>query len=486
AWRNSALLIVALVTFLLGGQLIAIGMIRTYNRPGLSWVYNAWPIVVMADLARFGWVALLAGRTTWSPRWRQLRDLAALDGAGPMRTAASVVWPLSWPILLAAGVLVMVLALTEVPATLLILPQRPPMLTPMLMTWVHMLRYDAMIEASLLLMSVVGVMGLVVAALIASFSRKRGWRMEYGGWRRPIRAILYPLSSILVFLGTGCGDSKHPDAIWCETGTGPAQLVYPRAIAYKAQDDTFFVIDRTAHVQQLDRKGQCLNEWRMPEWKTGKPVGVSVGPDGNVYIPDTHYHRVMVYTPGGKLLRQWGRFGNDPGEFIFPTDIAFDKNGNVFVSEYGDNDRIQVFDSQGQFLYAFGRFGKGDGEFIRPQSMVIEGGLLYVTDACNHRIIVFKTDGTFVRNMGRAGSDLGQFRYPYGLDMDAAGDLIVCEFGNNRIQKIDKQTGAGKKAWGAGGHDPGQLAYPWGVAVDKNDRVVAVDAGNNRLQVFEF
>jgi hypothetical protein len=70
--------------------------------------------------------------------------------------------------------------------------------------------------------------------------------------------------------------------------------------------------------------------------------------------------------------------------------------------------------------------------------------------------------------------------------MDKEGHLIVCEFGNNRVQMIDKETGKGLKTWGAAGRDPGQLAYPWGVIVDKRDRVVAVDAGNNRLQVFEF
>jgi DNA-binding beta-propeller fold protein YncE len=115
--------------------------------------------------------------------------------------------------------------------------------------------------------------------------------------------------------------------------------------------------------------------------------------------------------------------------------------------------------------------------------MVIDGDLVYITDACNHRIQVFKTDGTFVRVMGSVGSGLGQFRYPYGLAEDNEGHLIVCEFGNNRVQMIDKVTGKGIKVWGTGGHDPGQLAYPWGVAVDKHDRVVAVDAGNNRLRL---
>jgi sugar lactone lactonase YvrE len=304
------------------------------------------------------------------------------------------------------------------------------------------------------------------------------------------RLCVYLCSSVAtLFLLCGCGDPKKPRAIWCETGTGPCQVVYPRAITYDGQDDSFFLIDRMARVQHLDRAGKFLAEWRMPEFQVGKPVGVSVGPDGNVYVPDTHYHRVVVYSPQGKLLRMWGSAGTGDGQFIYPTDIAWDSKGHVFVAEYGDNDRVQVFDGSvdpPQMLYKFGAFGNGDGQFSRPQSMVIDNDIVYITDACNHRIVVFKADGTFVRNMGAVGSGLGQFRFPYGLDEDHDGHLIVCEFGNNRVQMIDKETGRGIKTWGSAGRDPGQLAYPWGVAVDKTNRVVAVDAGNNRLQVFSF
>ncbi len=299
-------------------------------------------------------------------------------------------------------------------------------------------------------------------------------------------SFISPLILLSLLFILGCDPSKQPDAVWLETGNGPGQVVYPRAIAYAQTTDTFFLVDRAAHVQHLDRDGKCLNNWFMPDFRQGKPVGLAVGPDGNLYVPDTHYHRVIVYDPSGKELRRWGEKGTGPGQFIYPTDVKFDSKGHVFVSEYGDNDRIQVFTTEGKLLYSFGKFGTGDGEFSRPQTMVIDNDLIYLTDACNHRLCVFKTDGTFVRAMGKVGSGPGEYRFPYGLAMDADGDLIVCEFGNNRVQKIDKTLGKCKGMWGGAGRDPGQLAYPWGVCVDRHNRIVAVDAGNNRVQVFEF
>jgi DNA-binding beta-propeller fold protein YncE len=299
-------------------------------------------------------------------------------------------------------------------------------------------------------------------------------------------AIWAPFIACIIVVLSGCSRSSEPKEIWLETGASDGQVVYPRGITYSPADDTFFVVDRMARVQHFDRSGKFLNGWRMPEFGLGKPVGLSIGPDHNLYVPDTHYHRIIVYTPQGQELRRWGSLGTEPGQFIYPTDVAFDEKGNLFVSEYGDHDRIQVFDPQGHFLYQFGKFGQGNGEFSRPQSLLIEHDLIYVTDACNHRICVFRTDGTWVRNMGRLGSGSGEFRFPYGLDEDQEGHLIVCEFGNNRVQRIDKMTGLGLGTWGSGGREPGQLAYPWGVIVDKRDRVIVVDSGNNRLQVFGF
>ena len=101
----------SLVTFLLGGQLLAIALIRLYNRPlllglGLQRARRSWSW--RTSRGSGGW-RCWRRRCDWSRPWRAVRDMAAVDGAGDGRAAAHVVWPLAWPLLAAAAVLVMVL-----------------------------------------------------------------------------------------------------------------------------------------------------------------------------------------------------------------------------------------------------------------------------------------------------------------------------------------------------------------------------------------
>lgn len=473
-----ALLAIAIASFLIGGELLGIASIRLYNRSSpafLARIYDGLGIMIIAYLGRFAWLALLAGNYAHTPAFAHLREIACLDGASAIQTTTRVIWPLVWPILLASSVLVAILSLTEVGATVLISPQRPQLLVPVLMTWVHMLRFDDMLEGSLFLAVIVVALGAGVVLLIWA-----GRRLT-ATLRRPAISAVISLPLLLTF--TGCGDPKEPDAVWMETGLEPGQTTYPRGITYHKDLDCFFVVDRSARIQRVRQGGEVDVQWRMPKHTEGKPVGLSIGPDGNVYIADTHYARVMVYSPAGKYLREWGTFGQGPGQFTYPMDVAFDSQGNVYVAETGGNDRIQAFTPDGQFLRQIGQFGSDDGQMSRPVSLLIDGDLLYVTDASNHRIGVFTLDGRWVRSFGEIGSGPGQFRFPYGLDKDSQGNLVVAEFGNNRIQVVDK-TGKGLRTWGAAGRELGQLAYPWAVAVDKEDRIVAVDSGNNRLQVF--
>ena len=166
-------LLLAVVTFLTGGLLTAIALIRIYNNPLTAPIYDSAAIALLAYLARFGFLALLAAHATFSPSLTRLRTLAHADGATPLQTTLHVILPATLPSLLSAAAAVALLSLGELPATTLLAPQHPPLLTPLIMTWVHIQRYDPMIQASLLLTAVVLVISVITAILSLVFQKYR-------------------------------------------------------------------------------------------------------------------------------------------------------------------------------------------------------------------------------------------------------------------------------------------------------------------------
>ena len=142
---------------------------------------------------------------------------------------------------------------------------------------------------------------------------------------------------------------------------------------------------------------------------------------------------------------------------------------------------------QGDFLFCFGTPGNGAGQLARPSALCVDSArkCLYVADACNHSIAIYDFDGSLVEYIGSVGRSAGQLRYPYDLALLDDGTLVVCEYGNNRLQLFgpDRKSLA---VCGRAGRQPGQLAYPWGVSVDARRRAFIVDAGNNRIQVWQL
>ena len=267
-------------------------------------------------------------------------------------------------------------------------------------------------------------------------------------------------------------------------GRAPGLFETPRGIALDPERKVFYVVDKTARIQRFGFDGRFQHEWPMPESEVGKPVGLSVAPDGRVFVADTHYHRIVVFDSEGTELERFGSFGTGPGEFVYPTDIAFAGDGTMFVAEYGTNDRIQVFSRDGAWLRTIGSNGRGDGALARPQSIALslDETELYVSDSCNHRISVFSVDGTWRRHLGQAGREVGAFNYPYGLHVLADGSLLVSEYGGDRIQRIDPEDGRSLGCWGGTGFVKGRLHMPWGVGA-ADGRLFVLDSGNSRVQI---
>ena len=441
-------------------------------------VRQSWLLVCAGQVVRFAGVGLIVLLLSRDSRQKVLTEMTRLDTASRVKTFFFVHLRQSWPIFVGTFLLLVMFSLTELSATMVLLPAGLPNFAQRLLNQMHYARDQQVIVSCLALVGLFMVLTLIVVVLFHARKLTRS-------------AMLIAMSFCILAVG-GCKDALSGDAdpevidSFGALGRGQGQFTYPRAIEM-AGDNSVFVVDKTGRIQHFDGQGNFLDQIDMPQTEAGKPVGLSIAPDGNLYVADTHYHRVVVFSSDGKLIHEFGNFGETDGCFIYPTDVAFAGDGRIFVSEYGGNDRISVFNRQFEFLYSFGRAGSESGELSRPGGLAVDNQRqrLYVADACNHRIAVYDFDGNLIRYFGSVGRGAGQLRYPYDLDILENGTLLVCEYGNNRIQSFDSD-GNSLAVFGRAGRQPGKLAYPWGLAVDEKNRVYIVDAGNNRIQIWQL
>ena len=96
---------------------------------------------------------------------------------------------------------------------------------------------------------------------------------------------------------------------------------------------------------------------------------------------------------------------------------------------------IKVFTGEGDFLYKFGKKGKGDGDFYAPRCLSVDkAGQLIVPDFGNDRIQVFDLSGKFITKFGGPGSEIGEFDKPNSTAVLTDGRIVVCNMYNHCIQ----------------------------------------------------
>ncbi len=302
--------------------------------------------------------------------------------------------------------------------------------------------------------------------------------------------MLRGLAALALLALAGCGGPHpEPELCWGHRGTQPGDFYRPRAIAIDAQD-RLYIVDFTARIQVFDRDGKFLNRcWQTPDYRNGRPSGLSIDQDGNLLVSDSHYFCVRIYSPDGQELRKLGGDGgSEPGQLGYVSDVVQDEDRNYYVAEFWPNHRISKFDKGWKFLKCWGHEGTEPGEFSRARALALgPDGNLYVADACNHRIQVFSTDGKFLRTFGGPGKEMGELSYPYDIAITGGQTpyLYVVEFGNCRVQKFTLE-GESLGCWGSPGREPGQLCSPWALAVDSRGRVHVADSLNDRIQRIDF
>jgi hypothetical protein len=251
-----------------------------------------------------------------------------------------------------------------------------------------------------------------------------------------------------------------------------------------------------------------------------QPNAVVAASDGSFYVTgDSAVYRV---DPAGVLSRVAGRnsargFSGDGGpatsaQLDGPSGLAVDASGDLLIAD-SNNSRVRKVTPAGTISTIAGtgaRGFSGDGgpatsaQLADPSGLAVDaGGNLLIADYGNYRVRKVTPAGTISAVAGNGTGVLGggfsgdggpatsaQLSTPNGVAVDASGNLLIADYGNNRVRKVTPAgtistvagTGAGGFSGDGGPATSAQLDGPSGVAVDAGGNLLIADYGNHRVR----
>jgi len=286
-----------------------------------------------------------------------------------------------------------------------------------------------------------------------------------------------------------------------------------------------YIVPVVRQYSALDKPNKIIKD----DERINNPMGVTFGNDGLwAMMHSGAYNCVCIFDDKDQLVRSFGSYGNENGQFKFPSGLvglAFDTCNHLYVTE-SCNHRVQKFDINGRYLLQFGKHGSGNGELANPIGITVHNKKVLVADQENGRISVFHHDGCFSHTFGSdhlrnpwdvlvtdnnrilvadrglfcisiftidgtyvskiggiKGSGRGQLHRPCSLAVDLHGFIFVSDYTNHRVTVFDKD-GIFVHCFGSCGSDDGQFSGPYSIACSPNGSVYVSDYNNKRIQIF--
>ena len=135
---------------------------------------------------------------------------------------------------------------------------------------------------------------------------------------------------------------------WGGRGDGPGRFNVPHGIAIDARGNLYVADRGNARIQVFDGDGGFLRQISGPG--IGRPWALDIAGDGRLYAvdggdqdPANPRSGLLVMTLEGEVIARWSRYGYEPGNLVWPHDLAVGHNSEVFVGEVFDANRVQKF-----------------------------------------------------------------------------------------------------------------------------------------------
>ncbi len=236
---------------------------------------------------------------------------------------------------------------------------------------------------------------------------------------------------------------------------------------------------------------------------------VGVDESGNVYVAtDAGIQKITPDGQVSIFKERADGFADGPlaeAKFSRPSDFAFDSDGNVLIADH-DFSKIRKITPSGTVSTVAGSVdekgswrGTADGPVLTaqlyfPTRLAVDGfGNVFVTQRSSNQIRKITPDGIVSSIGGRESCTLdgnaadGQFCSPSGIAADASGNIYVADSGNAKIKKITAEGVVSTLAGTTRGYADGPVASakfnaPKGVTVDSDGNVFVADSGNDNIR----
>jgi hypothetical protein len=171
-----------------------------------------------------------------------------------------------------------------------------------------------------------------------------------------------------------------------------------------------------AQLLEFGPRGEFIREIGKGLYGWSAAHTVRVDRDDNIWAVDKGSDMVIKFNPAGRVVMVFGRrqesadeetkpwehvnppLPADDGLFRQPTDVTWDSEGNIYISDGYINSRIAKYDKNGDWVKSWGEPGTGPGQFHIPHTIVADrNNNIYVGDRSNRRIQVFDSEGRFLR-----------------------------------------------------------------------------------------